>query len=160
MVASSFLHLSGKGLNFIKGQDDLVGIKMNLLESQRWTVQGESRFRHSGISLLFRRERDAAASAKSRQGPGWRHGQGQLVLLAQNSVLLLGSLLPQELGHSGSDQQGALTKTPSCSLSPPPHSLLPGVGSAGPVSTDIPYGDHSSYIIPSGSPLSSATALN
>lgn len=49
MVASSFIHLSGKGLNFIKGQDDLVGIKMNLLESQRWTVRGETQiqaFRH------------------------------------------------------------------------------------------------------------------
>lgn len=50
LAASSPIPLLGKWLNCIKGQGDLVGIKMNLLESQHWTMWGMSRFRHSGIS--------------------------------------------------------------------------------------------------------------
>lgn len=65
---------------------------MDLLESRHWTVWGESRFRHPGISSsLQERGRLLSLSAKGGQGPGWPHVQGQLVLLGQNSVLLLGS---------------------------------------------------------------------
>jgi hypothetical protein len=122
LAASSPIPLLGEWLkfikgqgDFIKGQGDLVGIKTNLLESQHQTAHACGECADSGISPSFQER----VRLLPRVGKGLAGARGKgSCFCSERTVFLV--LLPQEPGHRSSDQQGALTKTPSCSLCPPP----------------------------------------